>query len=128
MERDYELTTVDTAQVDETVRSTMIGANLYFTDAAGKGFKLLAGLATGFMSVSHEFTGGTLDGQSSSVSVPVNSIKLGAEWVLDNAGARLAYHMLSGELTDSEALQAAGFEQGFDYTATMLTLGIFAFF
>jgi len=128
--RNYELTVGGTKTVtEEKVRSSLGGANLYFNGASGNGFKFMAGLNTGNMAVSHSFqgTGSVLDKKSSAAKVIVNGIKLGIDWISDNAGARLSYSTLTGVRKVKDA-PLAGWDETYTYTAAIVTLGIFAFF
>ena len=128
--RNYELTMGATkVTVEEKARTLLYGANLYFNGASGNGFKFLAGLNTGRMTVSHSFdgAGSAVDQKSSTVPITLNGIKLGFEWLSDNAGARLTYGTLTGGRKVKNTPVAA-WDQTYAYTAAMLTLGIFAFF
>lgn len=128
MVRNYELETGGTtiSNVEEVARPATVGLNLYFRDHASPGFKFFFGLATGLVSVSHTFRGGTLGEQSSSQSVPINILKIGMDWIKDKAGFRAQVFSQTGELTDTEAI--ADFTQNLNYTATGLSIGVFAFF
>ncbi|MDH5751370.1 MAG: hypothetical protein OEZ59_02995 [Deltaproteobacteria bacterium] len=131
LERNYEI--IDgaavTVNVDESARTMLYGTNIYFNGASGSGFKLLMGLRTGTITVTHEYTGtgSTLDTLSSSVKVPVNLVDLGVDWVFDNAGVRLKYSMLNGK-TKVQDSPDVGFTETFEFGGGMTTLGIYSFF
>jgi len=117
---------LDTGLSDtESVTSALAGANLYFGRNRTRGFNFFFGLATGTYSSKHEFDGGALDGQTASQTVPVNVMKLGVDWIMEQAGLRLQYGVVSGKLTESEDL---GVAQTLDYNASLLTVGVLAFF
>ena len=118
------------AAVSESASVGMLGANLYFNKATGRGLKYFFGLSTGAFSATHKMgdtsTGTGLAGSSSALSVPVNALRLGVEWMLGNAGVRVQYQSLSGELDDTT--QFTGFKQTVSYTAAELGIGVLAFF
>ena len=128
MVRNYELESGGTtiSSVEESARITLIGLNLYFNDHGSPGIKYYFGLGAGVASVSHTFTGGTLGSQSSSQSVPLNVLKVGLDWITDKAGLRVQVATQSGEATDTEAI--TGYKQTLDYGATIIGIGVFAFF
>ncbi|MBI3993977.1 MAG: hypothetical protein HY342_11940 [Candidatus Lambdaproteobacteria bacterium] len=118
------------ADVSEAASVSMLGANLYFNKATGRGLKYFFGLSTGTFSATHKMgdtsTGTGLAGSSSALSVPVNALRLGVEWMLGNAGIRVQYQSLSGELDDTT--QFTGFKQTVSYTAAELGIGVLVFF
>lgn len=114
------------SSVSESSKITLTGANLYFGSAGSEGIVFFTGLATGKVAIAHEFTGGSLGDQTSSASVPVNTLKLGMDWVMAGANARLMYSMVSGDYSDSTSI--TGYKLSYDYKATILTLGVSAYF
>ncbi|MBI4081356.1 MAG: hypothetical protein HY423_01970 [Candidatus Lambdaproteobacteria bacterium] len=126
--RTYDLESGNTlvSTVTETTTSALLGANLYFGRNRARGFNFFFGLGTGYYSTAHAFKGGTLGEQSSSQQVPVNMLKFGMDWMLEQAGLRFQYAMLSGKLSDTEAIPSN--TQTLDYTASVLTVGVLAFF
>lgn len=127
-EREYKLESGGTliANVDETARLSAVSANLYFQDQSTPGFKFFFGLGTGVFRVQHKFSGGTLGTESSKENVLVNMMKFGMDWLTDNAGLRLQVISMEGDTKDSG--EVAGHDQILDYTATVLAIGVFAFF
>ena len=128
--RNYELTVAAVkVSVEEKSRTYLYGTNLYFNGASGNGFKYFVGLNTGSISAGHTYkgTGSALDAKSSAERVTLNGIKLGLDWVSDNAGARLSYGTLAGTKKVKDKPLTA-WDQIYVYTAAMVTLGIFAFF
>ncbi len=128
LQRSYQLGsgTPVSDNVNESATFTTIGANLYFTRAKRKGFQYLVGVATGTMQVKHEFEGGTLGKVSSTNSFPINTVKLGVEWVTEMAGVRLQYVATSG--STSNTTQLTNVKQTVNYTGGMAVLGVYAFF
>jgi opacity protein-like surface antigen len=128
MQRSYELSSGGTtiSNVEESARSALLGLNLYFSDHASPGIKTFFGLGSGVVSVDHSLRGGTLGTQSSSVAVQVNTLKLGLDWIKENSGLRVQVLSQTGEDIDTQAI--AGYTQTVDYTATGLSIGVFAFF
>ncbi len=82
----------------------LYGGNIFFSDAGEPGFNWSIGLMTGEMIVKHEFTdGGSRDddstdswtnfnsSQSSTLTVPVELMKFGVEYILETSGIRFEY-------------------------------------
>ena len=127
-EREYKLESGGTliSDVDESARLSAVFANLYFQDQASPGFKFFFGLGTGVYRVRHKFNGGTLGSESSSENVLVNMMKVGMDWLTDNAGLRVQIISMEGDTKDGQ--EVTGNNQILDYTATVLAIGVFAFF
>jgi hypothetical protein len=127
-EREYKLESGGTliSNVDETARLSSVSANLYFQDQSTPGFKFFFGLGTGVFRVQHRFAGGTLGNESSKENVAVSTVKVGMDWLTENAGLRVQVISMEGDTTDTG--EVPGFEQTLDYTATVLAIGVFAFF
>lgn len=128
-EREYQLQDASgtlVANVDETATPILLSTNLYFQDLSTTGFKFFFGLGAGLVSVSHNLTGGTLGSDSSDVTVTVNLIKVGMDWLTDKAGFRAQVVSMEGSTQDG--LEIPGFLQTIDYTATVATIGVFTFF
>lgn len=128
MTRSYELESGGTnlGNVKESARSALVGLNLYFSDHSSPGVKTFFGLGGGVITVDHAISGGSLGGQSSSQTVPVNTLKLGLDWIKENSGLRVQAFSHTGETIDTEAIE--GYTQTVDYTATGFSIGVFAFF
>ena len=127
--RDYQLKDASGAlisNVKESARPVIVGMNLYFTSHSGSGLKPYMGLGAGQMAVTTEFSGGALATQNVAHTVPLNTIKLGTDWIKENSGARLEVMSISGSTIDSSSI--AGFSQKVDYTATVVGIALFAFF
>lgn len=129
MEREYKL--VDStgaliSNVDEAARLLSLSANLYFQDLSTTGFKYFFGLGAGTVRVSHRFSGGSLGTQSSDVSVTVNLMKFGMDWLTDQAGFRAQVVAMEGDTQNGQEIPP--FEQLINYTATVATIGVFTFF
>lgn len=132
LRREFELLSGSTVIGDVTESTTilMYGANFYFNRASGRGFKFYFGLATGTITADYSYsdasTGTGLAGASSTLAVPVNSIRLGIDWIMGKAGIRLQFQSLTGLTADTDDL--SGFRQTSDYTASDLGIGVLAFF
>ena len=127
--RDYQLKdaggTVIT-NVSESSRPVILGMNLYFSSHSGSGLKPYIGLGAGQMGVSMELNGGILAQQTFSHTVPLNTIKLGFDWIKDNSGARLEAMSIAGSTIDTTSI--SGYTQTVDYNATVVGIALFAFF
>ena len=79
----------------------LYGGNIFFSDGGEEGFNWLVGLMTGTISVQHKFTdGGARDdetpdkwtgfnvSQVSTLTIPVEILKIGMEYILETAGDR----------------------------------------
>lgn len=129
MVRNYDLLKTDGTKistVEESARTTLLGLNFYFSEHGSPGVKFFFGLGTGVVSVSHKFSGDPLGNQSSSQSVPVNVLRLGLDWITDKAGIRAHVSSQTGEAADTETI--TGYKQTLNYSATVVGIGVFAFF
>lgn len=129
MEREYTLTDSSgtlVANVTETARPTTVTFNLYFQDQSTTGFKFLFGLGAGVIDVEHRFSGGTLGSEFSKESVTISLMKFGMDWLTDKAGFRAQIVTMEGDRKDSD--EVTSYQQTFDYTATVATIGVFTFF
>lgn len=128
--RDYQLEDSGAtllADVQDSARQLMFGLNLYLSDHEKGGLKYYFGLATGQVYVTQAISGsGTFPSGLISHQVPVNTLKLGVDWIRDRAGLRLQLISQTGSTTDRSTL--GGYTQTIDYTATVLAIGAFAFF
>ncbi|MEE8396229.1 MAG: hypothetical protein V3S29_09255, partial [bacterium] len=116
--RDYELedaSATKLADVQDSVRHAMFGLNLYLTDHEKGGLKYYFGLGTGQVYVTHAISGaGTFPSGLISHRVPVNTLKLGMDWISERAGFRLQVISQTGSFTDRSSL--SGYRQTIDYT------------
>ena len=127
MEREYDLNIGGTlASVDESSRLTAVFANLYFQDQSTTGFKFFFGLGSGVVQVTNSFTSGALGVGSVRQSVQVNLMKIGLDWLTENAGFRTQLITMTGDKENETAIP--GFKLISDYSATVFAIGIFAFF
>ena len=126
--RSYDLEDSGTkiSTVNESVSTVLVGSNLYFNGSSGTGLKYFLGLDTGIYTVAHDFSGGTLGEETSSIPVAVNTIKLGVDWLMTNAGFRFQYLNVTGEDSDTSAI--SGYTQNFVFESGVATIGVLAFF
>jgi len=128
LERSYQLGAngATANNVTESTGYTLYGVNLYFNREDRRGFHPVLGVATGQLSVSQKFEGGTVGTQSTHSTVDINVVKAGFDWMTTMAGIRLQYQMWTGE--KSNTTQIVGVRQTNSYTSSALVLGVFAAF
>ena len=127
--RNYQLddsTGAVLTNVTESARPTTVGMNLYFAGHTGAGLKPFLGLGAGQVAVALEFSGGTLPVQTITQTVPLNTLKLGVDWVKENSGIRLEVVSQSGSIIDTSSI--ATYTQTVDYTGTVIGVALYAFF
>lgn len=114
--------------VEETARPTVVGLNIYSGDHSSGGVKYFFGLGTGQVAVSHTYSGTGITAAASSVTVPINTLKIGLDWITENAGVRLQFISQSGEKTDTETHSGDAYTQTVSYAASVFAVGVFSFF
>lgn len=125
--RNFEIleTAGTSISAQEKTTVSMGGMNIYFNAPIG-GFIFFFGLGTGTYSVKHDYIGGTLGTDSSKVTIPINTMKLGADWVTKGGGLRLQYLINTGKATTQT--NASLWKVTSDYTAGLFAVSIFALF
>jgi len=128
LERSYQLGAqgATSQNVTEQASYSTIGANMYLFREEREGLHPVVGVATGMVSVSQKFEGGTLGTVSTSDTVNINLAKAGLEWTVNKAGFRLQYQLWSGQATN--ATKIPGIRQTNDYTGSAISLGVFSYF
>lgn len=147
----FETTNEKVGDIVEQVKSgALFGANLYFSDHTSPGFKMFAGVLTGSFLVTHVFSNGgdrpvTLSddevsalatnfksNQTSSITVPVQILKGGIDWIKDTVGFRFQLSAIqASETKTSSGLAKTQLSQKQTETITLsggLTLGVFGHF
>lgn len=117
------------SEVEDRHRTSLFGLNVYLNDHAKGGLKYYFGLATGETRVTRNLGGsGTLSAFNGTYqdTVPVETLKLGVDWILEKAGIRVQYISMTGSATDRNTL--TGYNETVSYDATVLAIGAFAFF
>ncbi len=136
--------------VEEVKSSALYGVNFYFSDHTSPGFKFFAGILTGSFLVTHTYSNGgdrpaTLtteeealladnfkSSQTSNITVPVQIIKGGMDWIREAVGFRFQVSAIQGsETKTSSALNKTKLSEKQTETVTLsggATLGIFGHF
>ena len=128
-QRNYSLVSGGTTIADnikESARGWSYGMNMYFDKAYRKGVNFLVGVATGTLTVGHEFQGGLHPGVSTSTTMNVQLFRLGMDWTTNMAGLRLRYQGQVGEATNTTAI--SGVTQNMDYRGSTYSISVYAFF
>jgi hypothetical protein len=128
LERSYQLGTngATSNNVSESASYTLYGVNLYFNRDDRRGFHPVLGVATGQLSVTQKFEGGTVGTKSSHSTVDINVLRAGFDWMTSYAGLRLQYQLWTGD--KSNTTQVTGVRQTNSYTGSAILLGVFAAF
>ncbi|MBF0280214.1 MAG: hypothetical protein HQM13_20610 [SAR324 cluster bacterium] len=135
--------------VEEVKSSVLYGSNFYFSDHSSPGFKLFAGIQTGDFLVTHTYSNGgdrpvTVSAsdaalladnfkasQVSTITVPVQIIKLGIDWIREAVGFRFQLTSITSETKTSAGLgkNKVGNKQSETITLSGgANIGIFAHF
>jgi hypothetical protein len=128
LERGYQLGIAGATSnnVTEQASYTTLGANMYLFYKKRDGLHPVIGVATGALSVTQKFEGGTVGSLSTTNTVNINLVKLGLEWVINNAGFRVQYQQWAGQTNNTTKIP--GVRQTNSYDGSALSLGVFAFF
>lgn len=128
LERSYQLGIAGATSnnVTEQASYTTIGANMYMFSKKRAGVHPLIGVATGSLTVSQKFEGGTVGSLSTTNTVNINMVKVGLEWVINNAGFRLLYQQWAGAADNTTKIP--GVRQTNSYDGSAISLGVFSFF
>lgn len=122
LERNYDLGTF-ADNVLETATYYTYGVNLYMSPAFRRGFNTWVGVATGTLTVKHEFELGGVVAQTTTNEINLDVVKAGFDWTTDFAGFRLRYQNQVAKTGSTTKI--VGIKQTLDYSGSGIAMSVF---